>query len=94
MLELSLYVAVAANWVVLPTLTWLGLGVIATDTNDGGVLVTVSVAEPCTAPDVALIVAAPTATAVASPPWLTVAVVFADDVQVALLVRFAVLPSE
>jgi hypothetical protein len=49
---------------------------------------TVSVAEPPTVPDVAVIVAVPFATLVASPVLLTVAIDVAEDVQLAVLVRF------
>jgi hypothetical protein len=54
--------------------------------------VTVNVAEPLVVPDLAVMVALPCATLVASPPLLTVATDFADDVQVAVLVRFCVVP--
>jgi hypothetical protein len=54
--------------------------------------VTVSVAEPLIVPDLAVIVALPCATLVARPPLLTVAIDVAEEVQVALLVRFWVVP--
>jgi hypothetical protein len=54
--------------------------------------VTVSVALPLMDPEAAVIVAAPVATPVATPP-LTVATAVLEDVQVALPVRFCVLPS-
>ena len=52
--------------------------------------VTVNVAEPLIVPDVAVTVEVPGAVLVASPPLLTVAIEFADDVQVAVLVKFCV----
>jgi hypothetical protein len=54
--------------------------------------VTVNVAEPLIVPDLAVIVALPCATLVARPPLLTVAIDVAEEVQVALLVRFCVVP--
>jgi hypothetical protein len=54
--------------------------------------VTVSVAEPLIVPDVAVIVAVPGASVVASPAVLTVAMEAADDVHVAVLVRICVVP--
>lgn len=54
--------------------------------------VTVNVAEPLIVPDAAVIVVDPWATLVASPPLLTVATEVAEDVQVAVLVRFCVVP--
>jgi hypothetical protein len=49
---------------------------------------------PEIAPDDAVIVAAPVATAVASPPASTVTKVAASDVQVADAVMFCEVPSE
>jgi hypothetical protein len=54
--------------------------------------VTVNVAEPLIVPDFAVIVVFPFATLVASPPLLMVAMDFADEVQVAVLVRVCVVP--
>jgi hypothetical protein len=54
--------------------------------------VTVSVAEPLTVPDAAVMVAVPWATLVASPLLLTVAADVAEEVQVAVLVRVWVVP--
>jgi hypothetical protein len=54
--------------------------------------VTVSVAEPLIAPDVAVMVAVPWATLVASPLLLTVATDVAEEIQVAVLVRVWVVP--
>src|SRR5262249_47656150 len=68
-----------------------GLGVTAIDWITGAV--TVSVMDPETEPEVALMVAEPTATAVTVPP-LTVAVAVALDAQVAVAVRSVLLPSE
>jgi hypothetical protein len=54
--------------------------------------VTVNVAEPLIVPEVAVIVAVPCATLVASPPLLTVAIDVAEEVQVAVVVRFCFVP--
>jgi hypothetical protein len=54
--------------------------------------VTVNAAEPLIVPDLAVMVALPWATLVASPLVLTVAIDFAEDVHVAVLVRFCVVP--
>jgi hypothetical protein len=54
--------------------------------------VTVNVAEPLIVPDVALMVALPGPTPVANPLLLTVAAEVFDEVQVAVLVRFCVVP--
>jgi hypothetical protein len=54
--------------------------------------VTVNVVEPLIVPEVAVMVALPGATLVASPPLLMVAIDFADEVQVAVVVRFCVVP--
>jgi hypothetical protein len=64
--------------------------VTAIDVNTAAVAV--NVVEPLIAPAVAVIVAAPGATLVANPPLFTVAIDVADDVQVAVLVRFCVVP--
>jgi hypothetical protein len=50
--------------------------------------VTVRVAEPLIVPDFAVMVVLPFATLVAKPPLLMVAMDFAEEVQVAVLVRF------
>ncbi len=52
--------------------------------------VTVNVAEPLIVPDVAVMVEVPCVRLVASPPLLTVAIELADEVQVAVLVKFCV----
>jgi hypothetical protein len=65
-------------------------GVTAIDVSTAAV--TVSVAEPLIVPDVAVMVAVPLATLVAKPPVLAVAIPVAEEVQVAVLVRFEVVP--
>jgi hypothetical protein len=52
-----------------------------------------SEAVPAVDPDVAVIVPVPAATAVASPPLLTVTTAVLDDDHVIEVVRFCVLPS-
>ena len=54
--------------------------------------VTVNVAEPLIVPDLAVMVVFPFATLVAKPPLLMVAIDFAEEVQVAVVVRFCVVP--
>jgi hypothetical protein len=54
--------------------------------------VTVSVADPLNVPDAALMVVVPLATAVAKPALLTVAAPVAEEAQVAVPVRFCVVP--
>jgi hypothetical protein len=66
-------------------------GVTASDTNTGAV--TVRLAEPPIACEVAWIVVLPTATAVAKPALVIVATAVFVDVQVTELVRFRVPPS-
>jgi hypothetical protein len=66
-------------------------GVTAIETRTGWP--TVSVAEPVVDPEVAVIVEVPTATPVARPPAAMVATDAGDELQVALLERFCVLPS-
>jgi hypothetical protein len=56
--------------------------------------VTVRRVDPLMVPEVAVIVEVPAATAVANPAELMVATLVADDVQVAELVRLAVVPLE
>ncbi len=55
--------------------------------------VTVSVVEPLMVPEEAVMVAVPCATLVAEPRLLIVATALDEDFQVAVLVRFCVLPS-
>jgi hypothetical protein len=66
------------------------LGVTATEVNTAAV--TVSVADPLTVPEVAVIVAEPCSTLVANPLLLTVAIDVAEDDQVTLSVMFSVVP--
>jgi hypothetical protein len=54
--------------------------------------VTVNVVEPLMVPDLAVMVDVPTATPVASPPAFTVAIEVDDELQVAELVIFCVVP--
>ncbi len=54
--------------------------------------VTVNVAEPLIVPDLAVMVALPGATVVASPALLIVDTAAFDEVQVAVLVRFCFVP--
>ena len=74
--------------------------VAAMDTMDGLITIdvktgasTVKVVDPVIPPDAALIVVEPVDTLVASPPALIVAAA-AEELQVAELVRFLVVPSE
>jgi hypothetical protein len=86
----SLYVPVAVNCWVVPLAIDAVLGVTAIEVSTGAV--TVNVADPLIVPDVAVMVALPCATPEASPA-LTVATEVADEVQLALVVKFCVLPS-
>jgi hypothetical protein len=54
--------------------------------------VTVNVAEPLMVPDLAVIVAVPCAMLVANPALLTVAIVVAEELQVAVLASVWVVP--
>jgi hypothetical protein len=65
-------------------------GVIEIEINAGGV--TVSVADPLIVPDEAVIVVVPCAIAVDKPPLATVATERFDDVHVAVVVKFCVVP--
>ena len=65
-------------------------GVTAMETRAGAV--TVKTVEPLMVPEVAVIIAVPAATEVANPAELMVATLVAEEVQVAELVRFAVVP--
>jgi hypothetical protein len=87
----SLYVPVAANCWLVPFAMVALEG--ATDSEVSTAGVTVNVAEPLIVPDKAVMVALPCTTLVASPPLLTVAIGVAEEVQVAVLVRFCVVPS-
>jgi hypothetical protein len=86
----SVYVPVAVNCCFSPAGTDGDAGVTAIEVSTAAV--TVNVAAPWMVPDVAVIVAVPFATLVASPPLLIVAIVVADEVQVTVLVRFCVVP--
>src|ERR1700691_2112106 len=85
-----LYVPVAVNCCFSPAGIDGDAGVTAIDVSTAAV--TVSVAPPWMVPDVAVITTAPFATLVAKPPLVTVATVAADEVHVAVLVRFCVVP--
>ena len=65
-------------------------GVIAIETSDGAP--TVKVVEPEMDPDAAVIDVLPAASALASPALVMVAVLVTEEVQVAVLVRFCVVP--
>ncbi len=73
-----------------PAATEAAAGVMEMEVNTAAV--TVKVAEPLIVPEVAVIVEVPEATLVAKPPVLTVATVVFDEVHVAVLVRFWVVP--
>jgi hypothetical protein len=87
----SVNVPVAVNCCVNPLATDGFAGVTAIVCKTAGV--TVSVVEPLIDPEVALIVVDPVATVLAKPALLMVATVVAEDVHVAVLVRFCVLLS-
>lgn len=78
------------NCCVLLTPIEAVLGVTAIDVSTAAV--TVKVADPLIVPEVAVIVAVPWAMLVANPLLLTVAIEVVDDVHVAVLVRFLVVP--
>ena len=65
-------------------------GVTAMETRAGAV--TVKTVEPLMVPEVAVIIAVPAATEVANPAELMVAALVAEEVQLAELVRLAVVP--
>jgi hypothetical protein len=88
----SVYVPVAVNCCVLPLTTDGFTGVTAIDTSVAAV--TVSVVLPETVPEVAWMVVDPVPTALASPAVLIVATAAAEELHVAVLARFCVLPSE
>jgi hypothetical protein len=90
--ELSLYVPTALYCCVCPFATVADVGVIAIDCSVAAV--TVRLAELLvTDPDVALIVELPTPAPVASPDVEIVATVVEDELHVAVLVKFCVVPS-
>jgi hypothetical protein len=86
-----LYVPIAVNCCVYPAATDAVPGVTAIEAKTAAV--TVNVAELWIVPEVAVIVAVPFATLVASPLLFTVAIVVADEAHVAVPVRFWVVPS-
>ena len=63
-----------------------------TEIDESTAAVTVRVAELLTLPEVAMMVAVPLATPVATPLLLMVATELAEEVHVAVLVRFCVVP--
>jgi len=81
---------VAVNCCVYPAATDAVPGLTTIEANTGDV--TANVAEPVIVPEVAVIIVLPGLTLVASPLLLTVAIVVADEVQVAVLVRFCLVP--
>jgi hypothetical protein len=86
-----LYVPVALYCCVKPAAMDAEVGVTAIELSTA--VVTVNVVEPLTVPDLAVIVAVPTATAVASPVVLfTVATEVFEEVQVELVVKFCLVP--
>jgi hypothetical protein len=76
---------------VFPAAIELFAGVTAIEARTAAV--TVSVVVPCTVPETAVIVALPTIKPLARPAALIVATLEADELHVAVLVRFCVLPS-
>ena len=87
----SLIVAVACSWLLVPKGIDNVAGATFTETAVAGI--TVRLAVPVTVPEVALIVAVPSTLATAAPATLTLAFAGADEIQVAVCVRFCVLPS-
>jgi hypothetical protein len=85
-----LYVPVAVNCCVYPAATEAVPGVTEIEVSTGAV--TVNVADPLIVPDVALMVAVPCVKVVASPAALIVATVRDDELHVAVVVRFCVVP--
>ena len=83
----------AVNCCVVPSGMDALAGVTAMETRAAAVTVSAGVLLLVTAPSTALIVVGPVPTLVARPAALMVAMEVADEVQVALLVRFCVLPS-
>jgi hypothetical protein len=82
---------VALRGSVVPRANEASAGEIARDTSTGGA--TVSVADPLIAPEVAVMVDVPCPELDATPVPLTVATAVADELQLADVVRFCVLPS-
>jgi hypothetical protein len=91
--EPSLYVAVAANCCVAPTVIAGALGVTAIAVSVFAGAMTVTAAVPLTPPTAAVTLLDPAATAVASPVELMVATAVVELLQLAADVMFAVDPS-
>jgi hypothetical protein len=89
--ELSEYFPVAVKATVTPAGALGAVGVTSIVTSVAGV--TVTLAEPDTAPTVAMTVAEPGATPVASAPAVIVSVPCADELHVACAVTSCLLPS-
>jgi len=87
----SVYVPVAVYGCVIPNGIVVAAGLIVIDTSTAAV--TVSSVDPLTLPTLAVIVAVPCPTLLASPVLLAVAVETVSDVHVAVLLRSCVLPS-
>jgi len=87
----SVNVPIAVNCCVMPKGIVDPAGLIAIDTSTAAV--TVSTVDPLTLPALAVIVAVPIPTPLASPALLIVAVATVSDVQLAVLVRSCWLPS-
>jgi len=86
----SLYVPVATMGSVVPRAKEGLAGVTASETRTG--CPTLSVLEAVIEPDVAMIVAVPTPTPTANPPWDTVATLVADELHVTEFVRSRFVP--
>ena len=82
----------AVNCSVWPLAIEGEAGVTAIETRVAAV--TVMVVDPVMLPEVELMVVVPTPVAVARPPAEIVATVAVEELQVAVVVRFCVLPSE
>jgi hypothetical protein len=84
---LSLYVPITWNCCMPPITTAGPAGFNETDTSTAGFAVTFRVVDPDIEPEVAMTLAWPAATPVTIPPLITVAIVPAEVVQIALEVR-------
>jgi hypothetical protein len=89
----SAKVPTAMNCCVLPGAVGLTVAVAGVTAMDVSGFATVRVVVPVTVPDVAVIVVVPPATAVASPVVLIAATAGLEDNQLAVAVRFFVVPS-
>src|SRR5829696_2472234 len=85
------YVPVATNCCEVPSAIEGDAGVTVTETRDGAV--TVSVVDPLTVPEVAVIAVIPSAELAARPPDAMVAVAGVPEDHTTLLVRLCVVPS-